>query len=221
METNIHFINVFANFMHDGGIFMWFILTTWVIGFSICIERLIKLFHYDIDSSSFMNELQKFIINGDIKGGIKLCSNTRAVLPRVLKNGLKRANQSPEQIQNAIDATALEMIPKVEKRIGHLNFIANICTLLGLLGTVLGLILAFQAVAISDPVQKAQILTRGVSTAMNTTALGLMSAISIMILHAFINSKAEKIITEMDEFSIKLLDLLGTKKIINENDDNK
>ena len=89
--------------------------------------------------------------------------------------------------------------------------IANISTLFGLLGTIQGLIQSFSAVASADPAQKAELLATGISKAMNTTFLGLLAAISIMMLHTFLSSKSEKIINEIDEFSVKLLDLLGTK----------
>jgi biopolymer transport protein ExbB len=218
MQNMTEMYNSLAAFMQDGGIFMWFIFYGWCLAMAIAIERSLKLFSYDIDGPSFMNELQKFIIDSDIKGGIKLCSKTKAVLPRVLKNGLKRANQSAEQIQNAIDATALEVIPKIEKRLGYLSLLANISTLLGLLGTIFGLIESFGAIGAVDPSQKALILTQGISKAMNTTALGLIAAIIIMIFHAVLVSKSDKIIAEMDEFSVKLLDLLGTKKISSDQD---
>ncbi|MEX0797958.1 MAG: MotA/TolQ/ExbB proton channel family protein, partial [Bacteriovoracaceae bacterium] len=147
-----------------------------------------------------------------IQGAIRVCSGSLAALPKVLKSGLKRASQGSEQIQNALDATSLEVVPKVELRLGYLQLIANISTLFGLLGTIQGLIESFSAVAAADPAQKAELLAMGISKAMNTTALGLFAAITIMILHAFLNAKAEKIVNEVDEYSVKLLDLLGTKE---------
>jgi biopolymer transport protein ExbB/TolQ len=135
-----------------------------------------------------------------------------AALPKVLKSGLKRSEQNAEQIQNAIDATALEVIPKVENRLNWLGLIANVSTLFGLLGTIQGLIQSFGAVAAADPAQKAELLALGISKAMNTTALGLFSAITIMMIHTFLLNKSEKIINEIDEFSVKLIDMLGTKR---------
>ena len=191
---------------------MWIILIIWAVGIAISLERFMKLsFKFDVDGSSFMNELQRYILSNDIQGAIRVCSGSVAALPRVLKSGLKRASQSSEQIQNAIDATALEVIPKVELRLNYLQMIANISTLFGLLGTIQGLIQSFSAVASADPAQKAELLATGISKAMNTTFLGLLAAISIMMLHTFLSSKSEKIVNEIDEFSVKLLDLLGTK----------
>lgn len=206
-------VNSIANFIQSGGVFMWVIMIIWAVGVAISLERFAKLsFKFDVDGASFMNELQRYILSNDIQGAIRVCSGSVAALPRVLKSGLKRSGQSPAQIQNAIDATSLEVIPKVELRLNYLQLIANISTLFGLLGTIQGLIQSFSAVAAADPAQKAELLAVGISKAMNTTFLGLLAAITIMILHTFLSSKAEKIINEIDEFAVKLLDILGTKR---------
>jgi biopolymer transport protein ExbB/TolQ len=205
-------INSVAMFIQKGGPFMVVILIVWGIGGAIALERLSKLKKLDLDGPSFMNELQRYILSNDIQGAIRICSGSLAALPKVLKGGLKRADQKIDQVQNAIDATALEVIPKIEMRLGYLQLVANISTLFGLLGTIAGLIKSFAAVAEADPTMRAEVLSGGIAQAMNTTALGLVSAISIMVFHSILSSKAEKIINEIDEFSVKLLDLLGTKK---------
>lgn len=208
-------INQLAGFIQGGGVFMFVILGVWGVGIAIALERFKKLSrNYDVDGPSFMNEVQRYVLSNDIQGAIRVCSGSIAALPKVLKSGLKRANQGTEQIQNALDATALEVVPKVELRLNYLQLVANISTLFGLLGTIQGLIQTFAAVADVDPAQKAELLAAGISKAMNTTALGLFSAITIMVIHAILSSKAEKIVSEIDEFSVKLLDLLGTKEQI-------
>lgn len=214
MEGNtVSSLNTIAAFFQEGGAFMWVILFIWAVGIAISIERFFKLsFKMDVDGPSFMNELQRYVLSNDIQGAIRVCSGSVAALPRVLKSGLKRATSDADQIQNAIDATALEVIPKVELRLNYLQMIANIATLFGLLGTIQGLIESFSAVAAADPAQKAEILASGISKAMNTTFLGLLVAISIMVIHTFLSAKSDKIIGEIDEFSVKLLDLLTTKK---------
>ncbi|HLW56032.1 MAG TPA: MotA/TolQ/ExbB proton channel family protein [Bacteriovoracaceae bacterium] len=211
------FVQDLVRFIVDGGVFMYIILAVWAFSIAVALERFKKLsFTFDVDGPSFMNELQRYILSNDIQGAIRVCSGSNAALPRVLKSGLKRANQSPEQIQNAIDATALEVIPKVENRLPYLQLAANLSTLFGLLGTIQGLIQSFSAVSAADPAQKAEVLAKGIAVAMNTTAFGLFSAITIMMIHAFLVAKSEKIINEVDEFSVKLIDLLGTKKASDE-----
>lgn len=215
MESGFNFatlLNNLAQFMQDGGVYMFFIVGVWGVGLVISFERFTRIRRYDVDGPSFMNEIQRYILSNDIQGAIRVCSGSIAMLPKVLKSGLKRANQSTEQMQNAIDATALEVIPKVELRLNYISLIANISTLFGLLGTIAGLIQSFQSLADIDPSQRTELLTAGISKAMNTTLVGLMAAISLMVLHTIISSKAEKIVSEIDEFSVKLLDLLGTKK---------
>ncbi|MBC75245.1 MAG: transporter [Halobacteriovoraceae bacterium] len=217
MEGMTETINQLASFIQSGGVFMFIILGVWGFGIAIAIERFKKLSKtYDVDGPSFMNEIQRYVLSNDIQGAIRVCSGSVAALPKVLKSGLKRANQGTEQIQNALDATALEVVPKVELRLGYLQLVANVSTLFGLLGTIQGLIASFSAVAAADPAQKAELLAKGIATAMNTTAMGLFAAITVMILHAWLNAKSEKIINEVDEYSVKLLDLLGTKEQVQE-----
>jgi biopolymer transport protein ExbB len=213
--TGINAFEQLVGFIQNGGVFMFIIIGVWVFGLAIALERFRKLSKtFDVDGPSFMNEIQRYVLSNDIQGAIRVCSGSVAALPRVLKSGLKRASQGSAQIQNALDATALEVVPKVEMRLNYLQLIANISTLFGLLGTIQGLIESFSAVAAADPAQKAELLALGISKAMNTTALGLMAAITIMIIHALLNTKAEKIVNEIDEYSVKLLDLLGTKEQI-------
>lgn len=213
----MEYIKFLIQFIVEGGIFMYVILAVWAFAGAVALERFKKLsFTLDVDGPSFMNELQRYILSNDIQGAIRVCSGSAAALPKVLKSGLKRATQSPDQVQNAIDATALEVIPKIEQRLPYLQLAANLSTLFGLLGTIQGLIQSFAAVAGADPSQKAEVLAKGIAVAMNTTALGLFSAITIMMVHAFLSAKSEKIVNEIDEFSVKLQDLLGTKKQIDD-----
>ena len=207
------FFNQLLDFFEKGGLFMGIILVVWGFGIAICLERFSKLKKMDVNGASFMNEIQRYILSNDIQGAIRVCSGsgTIAALPKVLKSGLKRSKETVEQIQNAVDATALEVIPKIEAKLNYLQLIANISTLFGLLGTIQGLISSFAAVAAADPTQKAEMLANGIAKAMNTTFLGLVSAISIMILHSILTAKAEKIINSIDEYSVKLIDLLGVK----------
>ncbi|MFP5490345.1 MAG: MotA/TolQ/ExbB proton channel family protein [Bacteriovoracia bacterium] len=207
------FLQSAVQFIIDGGFFMYVILACFAVGFAFVVERMKKLSSMDVDGPSFMNELQRYVLSNDIQGAIRVCSGSQGALPKVLKSGLKRANQGPAQIQNAIDATALEVIPKLEQRLPYLQLVANLSTLFGLLGTIQGLIQSFAAISAADPTQKAEVLSSGIAIAMYTTAMGLGSAIVIMIFHAVLAAKAEKIVGEIDEYSVKMLDLIGTKKV--------
>jgi len=206
------FIKSLALFMDEGGIFMWIILFVWAFGLAIALERIKSLMSFDTNTNSLMSAIKKHVIANDVKKAIHLCSNTKALLPFVMRSGLKRANQDKEQIQDSLEAAVLDVIPQVEKRMGYLGLVANVSTLIGLLGTIYGLIQSFAAVATADPASKAKLLALGISKAMNTTALGLISAISIMVIHSILASKSEKILSEIESSSVKLIDLLGTKK---------
>ena len=201
-----------ARFMVDGGIFMWIIAIVWCVGIAIAIERLKAYFKLDIDGTSLMSNIKKNVIGNQVQEAIQMCSESSALLSFVMKNGLKRANQSKEQIQDALEASILEVVPKIEKRLSFLALAANLSTLLGLLGTIQGLIASFAAVAQAEASQKAQLLAEGIAVAMNTTALGLVSAISLMVVHSILMARGEKMIQEIEENSVKLLDLLSTKK---------
>ncbi len=205
-------LQTIALFMKEGGTFMWIILGLWSVGIAISLERVKALFSFDTNGAGLMNHIKSKILQNDVHSAIQTCSNSKSLLAHVMKSGLKRANQTKEQISDAVEGAMLEVIPKAEKRLAHLGLIANISTLIGLLGTIAGLIQSFAAVANADPASKAKLLALGISKAMNTTAFGLISAISIMIVHAILNAKAEKIIAEIEEYSSKIIDLLGSKK---------
>ncbi|MDD0853415.1 MotA/TolQ/ExbB proton channel family protein [Halobacteriovorax sp. GB3] len=210
--TEPGFLQALATFMDEGGIFMWIIFFVWTMGLAISVERFKSLISYDLDGSKLMALIRTNVLNNNVKDAIGACSNSNALLPQVLRSGLKRANQEKEQIKDAIDATIMEVAPRVEKRMNYLALVANISTLVGLLGTIYGLIQSFAAVAGADPSMKAKLLALGISKAMNTTALGLISAISILVIHSFLTSKGEKILNDLEEYSIKIIDLLGTQR---------
>ncbi len=212
IATQSSFIKDLAVFMDEGGIFMWIILIMWSVGVAISLERIKCLFSSDTDGGNLMNIIKKHVLLNEVQKAIQACSGSKALLPNILRSGLKRANQSKEQIQDAIEASILEATPVVEKRMGYLGLIANVSTLIGLLGTIYGLIQSFSAVATADPADKAKLLALGISKAMNTTAFGLISAISIMVIHSILTSKSDKIMSEIEEYSVKLIDLLGTKR---------
>lgn len=197
-----------------GGTWMFPIAIAFAISITFILERFVRLFlQYNVDGASFMFEVQKYILANDLDGAIRICNGAgRAALPRIIKAGLQRASRDDTQIQNAIDAASLEVIPKLERRLSYLALIANISTLLGLLGTISGLIKSFGAIALADPSQRQAILASGISEAMNATAFGLITAIMTMIAHSILSNKANNILEEIDEFGVKLLDLLSARK---------
>lgn len=206
--------NDIVRMMQDGGFFMWPILLCFVLGAAICFERLFYvMFRANINATAFMAQVQKLVMANNIDRAIKLCNaEAHAVLPKVVKAGLTRANLNAEDISSAVDEAVLEVGPMVSKRTGYLGMLANVSTLLGLLGTIWGLIYAFDAVARASAETKAQLLASGIAVAMYTTAGGLMSAIPIMVVQSVIQNTANKILDDVDQFGLKTVNLLVARK---------
>ena len=201
-----------AKAMSDGGVWMYFILATSILAVGIIIERFIFLFFkYNINAAAFMAQIQKFVVANSFDKAIKLCNAApSAALARVIKAGLTRVNKGPEEIQNAVEEATLEVIPHIQKRTSALQALANISTLLGLLGTILGMIEAFEAIS-SDKIpagERQKALGNGISKAMVTTAFGLIVAIPAMAAHVFLSGVTKKIVDEIDLYSVKLENLL-------------
>lgn len=199
-----------AKAMSEGGIWMYVILATSIVGVGIIIERFIFLFFkYNINASAFMSTIQKLVMANKIDQAIKLCNAApTAALARVVKAGLTRAYKSESEIQNAVEEATLEVVPLIQKRTNSLQAIANIATLLGLLGTIIGMIGAFNDLAVVSADKRQEALGRNISLAMNTTAFGLIVAIPCMAAHVFLTNVTKKIIDEIDQYSVKLENLL-------------
>ncbi len=199
-----------AKAMSEGGIWMYIILATSIVGVGIMIERFVMLFFkYNINATAFMAQIQKLVMANSIDKAIKLCNAApSAALARVIKAGLTRANKSADEIQNAVEEATLEVIPFIQRRTGTLSAIANIATLMGLLGTIIGMIGAFSDMATVAPDKRQEALGRNISLAMNTTAFGLIVAIPCMLAHLILSGVTKKIIDEIDLYSVKLENLL-------------
>lgn len=202
-----------AEAFRQGGGWMYVILVVSIIAIGIIIERFIFLFFkYNINAHAFMAQIQKLVMANNIDRAIKLCNAApSAALPKVIKAGLTRANKGEVEIQNAIEEATLEVVPQIMKRVGSLQALANIATLLGLLGTIIGLIEAFEALKSATPDTRQELLSQGIALAMNTTAFGLIVAIPCMVAHLFLSGMTKKIVDEIDQYSVKLENLLVSR----------
>lgn len=196
--------------LERGGGWMYLILATSIVGIGIIIERFIFLFFkYNINASAFMAQIQKLVMTNNIDRAIKLCNAApSAALARVVKAGLTRANKGEIQIQNAIEEATLEVLPGIQKRTGALQAVANIATLMGLLGTIVGMIKAFDSLATVSADKRQEALGANISLAMNTTAFGLIVAIPCIAFYIVLSGMTKKIIDEIDQYSVKLENLL-------------
>jgi biopolymer transport protein ExbB len=202
-----------ARAFSEGGIWMYAILIVSVIALGVIVERFVFLFFkYNINAKAFMAQVQKLVLSNNIDRAIKLCNTApSAALSRVIKAGLTRANKSESEIQNSIEEATLEVLPQIEKRTSSLQALANIATLLGLLGTIVGMILAFESLATVSADKRQEALGKNISIAMNTTAFGLIVSIPVMSAHIILSNVTKKIVDEIDQYSVKLENLLVSR----------
>lgn len=202
-----------AKFFVEGGVWMLPIAFISFIVAGVAVERIIFLFfRYNINGPAFFAQIQKLVMANNIDRAIKLCNAApNAALPRIVKAGLTRANKGEIEIQNAVEEASLEVIPLLQKRTGSISTMSSLATLLGLLGTVMGLIGAFEVVANAPADQKSALLTKFIAIAMNTTAFGLMVAIPGIFIHMLLTGVTKKIVDEIDMYSVKLENLLITR----------
>lgn len=194
-------------FFQSGGEFMYAILFTLCLGIAIILERLFFLYYkYNINAQKLYEQIRRTALQGDIKRAVGFCDDSP--LAAVLKAGLQQYQLSKKEVPAAMEEAILEVAPRVQRRTHYLAVLANIAVLFGLLGTIAGLIVAFGAISGSEPGEKAVQLARGISIAMNTTAFGLIVAIPCMLFHAILQSKANKLLDEIDQYSTKIAHLL-------------
>lgn len=188
-----------------GGIWMYMILIVSIIALGIIIERFYHLYKHNINGKALMGQVEKLIKHGNIERAIKLCNNApNAALAKVVRAGLVRANKSEAEIMAAVEEATLEVVPLITKRIDNLPILANIATLMGLLGTIIGMIAAFSSLSAVSADKRQAALSKGIAVAMYTTAFGLIVAIPVLLFHILIQNLAKKIVSEIDEYSVKL-----------------
>jgi len=201
-----------ADAFHEGGFGMWPILILLAITISIVVERAVYLRKAVIDKDKLVSLLKQQIAQGNIQGAIKVCSGNSTPMTRIVQSGLMRANRSDEEIAAAMDEAGLRELPMIEKRTGYLAMLGNLATLAGLLGTIAGLIKSFAGVAGVDPSQKATLLSKGISEAMNCTAFGLFTGIVGLATYAWLNGKTQNILDDIAEVRKNVANLLASAK---------
>ncbi len=203
-------MSTLAEFYTAGGIWMHPITVLSAVSWTIALERVYALFfRYSINGGAFVAQIQKLVMANNIDRAIKLCNATpSAVLPRVLKAALTRANKGEEEIANALEIATAECMRDITVRTAVLPTVANLATLAGLLGTIVGLIEAFSAVALAPPDMKSQLLTQSLAIGLNATAFGLLVAIPTLAFYVFLNSATKRLIDDLDVYALKIQYLL-------------
>lgn len=212
----MHIFSTIVTFFREGGFFMYPVLLVAALGTAVVIERLIYLTRAAANGEALWQQVRAFLASQRIDDAIKACQSTTKPLFYVMLQGLKAARLSPtrEAVQQATDEALLEVIPPLERRTPYLPILANVATLLGLLGTIIGVIEAFAAVAAADPSQKAVMLAKGISTALNMTAFGLIVAIPLILIYSVFQSRTNKVIDNIDQYSTKLGNLYANRETV-------
>ena len=207
------FIYSIIGFFVTGGPFMYPILIVFAVGSAIAIERYVTLTMVTAKNKSAWSKIQPALMNGDFDQARELTTNDDSTISQLLSMGLARqgAVRRREDIEIAMEEGMMEIIPQLEKRTPYVGLASSIATLLGLLGTIMGLIQAFTAVANANPAEKADLLSASISVAMNTTAFGLMVAIPLLITSSVLTSKAGAIIDSLEMASVKALNVISAK----------
>ncbi len=219
-------IDFIGRFFKEGGFFMYPITLLFAFGMAVVVERFFVLFKkYNLDANKYFNFVEQKIINKDLDDVVK--NSPDAPLSNIFKFGvdvIKRCQPGEDKtcevkifkgerrasvvIEKTIEEIAALEFPKIERRLNFLPTVANLSTLLGLLGTLQGLIQAFSSLSNVDPSQKAQFLAQGISVAMNTTAYGLFVAVIILFMYTILNARAERLMEETEYYVLKFINLI-------------
>lgn len=200
-------------FMVDFYIVDCFIAMMGIFGIALIVERYKALFFtYSLEAKPFMTHVLKLVEEDKIEEAIAYCAaNETKPLAYVVKRVLERSDREDSAINDSLDIAASEIAPGLTKNLSYLAMVSNVVTLIGLLGTVMGLIMSFKAVSFADPSQKQTLLADGISMAMNATAAALCVAIPVMVFYSFLHSKQGKLFSEIDLWSSKTVELLKNR----------
>ena len=201
------------SFFSTGGVFMYPILIVFAVGLAIASERYITLTIVTKKNQVVWDQVQPVLADGDFEQARKMTSEDESTISQVLNMGLslQGAVRRREDIEIAMEESMMEIVPRLEKRTPYVALASSVATLLGLLGTIMGLIQAFTAVANANPAEKADLLSASISVAMNTTAFGLMVAIPLLIIHAILTSKTGDIIDSLEMATVKALNVFSRR----------
>lgn len=203
-----------VRFFQGGGEFMIPIALVAALGIAIAIERYIYLSIVSIRNRSLWNDLTPLLAQGDFKRAVAITSKSDAAIGTILNYGLARIQSARrrDDIEKAMEESLMEIVPRLEKRTHYLGTFANMATLLGLLGTVIGLISAFAAVATVNPAEKANLLSASISVAMNCTAFGLMVAVPLVLIHAVLQTKTTQLVDSLEMAAVKFLNSITERR---------
>ena len=199
-----------VDFFVQGGMFMYPILIVFAVGAAISVERYVTLTLLTRKNQAMWGQVQPLLAKRDFDKARELTAKDSSTIAQLLSMGLERqgAVRRRDDIEIAMEETMMEIMPQLEKRTGYVGLSANVATLLGLLGTIMGLIQAFTAVANANPAEKADLLGAAIAVAMNTTAFGLLVAIPLLVVHAILTTKTAQFVAGLEMASVKTLNAI-------------
>jgi biopolymer transport protein ExbB len=208
-------MSTIVRFFQDGGAFMIPILLVFGFGVAIAIERWTYLTISGASNRTLWKKIVPFLKSGNFQEAAEQTAKSKAAIASILTYGLYRIKSARrrDDIEKAMEESLMEVLPRLEKRTHYIATLANIATLLGLLGTIIGLIAAFTAVAEANPADKADMLSASISTAMNTTAFGLMAAIPLLLIHALLQTKTNALVDSLEMASVKFLNAVTERQL--------
>jgi len=199
-----------TSFFQSGGTFMYPIALVLAIGVAIAVERWRFLRNALFANRKAYSDLLPLLRSKNYEKAQTYASSNQSAIARIVLAAVETMEASPrrDDIQSAMQEGILETVPRLAKRTNYLSILANISTLLGLLGTIIGLIAAFTAVAHADPAEKATLLSESISVAMNTTAFGLIAAIPLLLVHSLLQNKTVEIVDSIEMAGVKFLNAM-------------
>lgn len=214
LSANEEAQNFVVRALEEGGTAMYFIAVVGVLTLVVIVRQIIALKDASIDKKDFNENLFGMILRGDIQQAIAYCDSKPAPLTNVLKAGLVQVmNKRPdEEVQVAMDAAVLRDTPRVEGWVSFLAVFGNLSTLIGLVGTIIGMITAFRGVSSADDAKKAELLSKGISEALNCTAFGLIVAVLAIATYGYFQHRISLILNEMTESSMSLINLVASNR---------
>jgi biopolymer transport protein ExbB/TolQ len=206
----MNFLSTAIKFFQDCGLFIYPSILIMALGVTIAIERFIFLTKARTQNRKVWAQVLPMLQKGQFKDVQGVTSSSDAAIGKIVNNGLMRM-QSPgrrEDFDAAMEEGMMEIVPRLEKRTHYIATFANVITLVGLLGTIIGLIKGFTAVAQVNPAEKAELLSASISIAMNNTAFALMVAIPFLLIHSFLQAKTAEIVDGLEAAKISFLNLV-------------
>jgi biopolymer transport protein ExbB/TolQ len=199
-----------VKFFQEGGFFMYPIALVMAVGAAVAIERYLYLMRETHSNRKMWDQLMPALQGGKYPQALAIAAKSDVAICKVLYYGLSRVKSARrrEDIEMAMEEGLMEIIPRLERRTHYLSSFANVATLLGLLGTIIGLIQAFTAVAHASAAEKAELLSSSISVAMNTTAFGLIVAIPLLLVYSVLQSKTTQIVDSLEMAAVKFLNMV-------------